>query len=181
MNELSIISLQKNQPKKYFQFNIFDGPLIQLSSLLSQNSSSVSSISNIPFSYFIYDSFPILEVLFPCHFIQATPIHEDAIEFQFYSNYTEKKYFWIRKNDQESDKEPDEEPALSSESIIKLYSEHYDSPYSSFIYPMSDISFVVKDYQETTILGTRKKTCLWIDSNFNIRQNLLLPHIPIEL
>ncbi|ORX59356.1 hypothetical protein BCR36DRAFT_276024 [Piromyces finnis] len=172
-NELSGLKIQENYSKKYFQFNSFDGPLIQLSIALSPNSSSIPSSSTLPMTYFIYDTFPILEVLFPCWFIQAIPIHEDAIEFQFYRNYSEKKYFWIRENEEESDRE--------AESIIKLISEHYDSPSSSFIYSMSDISFVVKDDQETTILGTKKKTCIWIDSNFNIRQTLLLPHIPIEL
>ncbi|OUM60533.1 hypothetical protein PIROE2DRAFT_13688 [Piromyces sp. E2] len=185
MNELSILSIQKNQPKKYFQFNIFDGPLIQLSSLLSENSTSIASTSNIPFSFFLYDSFPILEVLFPCRYIQATTIHENVIELHFYSNYTEKKYFWIRKRESEweSDLEPNDEPALAlaSKSIIKLYSEHYMQPSSSFIYPMSDISFVIRDDQETTILGTKKKTCLWLDSNSSIRQSLVMPHIPIEL
>jgi len=197
-------------------FTLFDGPLLHISS--SSLFSPTSPLECVtPISLYLHTSFPILELFFPCQLIQATLIQDDTIELSLFTEYNEKKYYWVREEDEEEKREGEkgkknnemkveeegnenekekkdiefEEldsfiklPSSSSSSpIIKIYSKYHESTSAShFIISSSNISLVKKDSLQSLLLGTRKNTLLWMDSNQSIlHHTLLLPHIPIEM
>jgi len=119
-------------------------------------------------------------------------------------NYSDSEEFLEEEEEEENEKNEDEDEDNDNddidvdknmsnnefaESIIKFYQEkdidgEDNLTYSStFIYSMSEINLVVKEDRHTTIIGTRKKTCLWITDNndSNIKQSISLPNIPISL
>jgi len=216
-------------------FTLHDGPLLQISSPppMVPSSSSIESVT--PFSLYLYSSFPILALFFPCQLIQATHIQEDIIELSLFSEHKEKKYYWVREEKHVEENEGGEKEeqkeiinekeegeneegeirtkermkkdmkeqekfktlksegldtfnnfsssSLSSSSIVKIYSEYREtSSASSFIFSTSDIVLIKKDHQQTVLLGTRRKTLLWMDSSqMTLHHTLLLPHIPMEM